>query len=83
MNNQNALIKIVENLNKNPVKNIIDKRMNEFECLGRKNSNEIFKELCFCLMTANFTAGKSIKIQDEINNGFLHLSEKKISKKTF
>jgi len=81
MNNSDSLIKIVKNLKKSSVKEIIDKRMSEFECLERKNSNEIFKELCFCLMTANFSAEKSIKIQDKINNGFLYLSEEKLAKK--
>ena len=77
----NKLIKIVKNLKKSPIKKVVDKRIKEFEKLGRKNSNELFKELCFCIMTANFNAEKSIKIQNEINNNFLSLSENKLSKK--
>jgi len=55
--------------------------MKEFEELGNKNSNEIFKELCFCFMTANFSAQGGIKIQNEINDGFLHLPEEKLAKR--
>jgi len=81
MNDLNDLVKIVENLKKSPIKDIIDKRMNEFEELGKENSNEIFKELCFCFLTANFSAERGMDIQDKINNGFLHLTEEDLAKK--
>jgi|TARA_B100001971_G_C18156987_1_gene519132 N-glycosylase/DNA lyase len=77
----NKLIKIVENLKKSSVKEIVNKRMNEFEKLGKKDSNEIFKELCFCLLTANFSAEGGIRIQNEINDNFLFLSKIKLAKK--
>jgi len=77
----NELVKIVNKLKNSDIKNVIDKKMLEFENLGKKNSNEIFKELCFCFMTANFSAQGGIKIQNEINDGFLHLSEEELAKK--
>ncbi|RLJ01430.1 MAG: N-glycosylase, partial [Candidatus Aenigmatarchaeota archaeon] len=40
----------------------------------------IFKELCFCILTANFNAERSIKIQEEIGDGFLRMTEKQIAK---
>ena len=55
--------------------------MKEFENLGKKESNELFKELCFCFMTANFSAHGGIKIQNEIQDGFLTFSEKKLAKR--
>jgi len=76
-----TLIKIIENLKSSEIKQIIDSRMSEFEELGKKSSNEIFKELCFCFMTANFSAQGGIKIQDEIGEGFLHLSEEDLAKR--
>ncbi|MEX0920946.1 MAG: N-glycosylase/DNA lyase [Candidatus Pacearchaeota archaeon] len=75
------VIAIVEKHKNSPVKETIDSKMVEFEDLGKKNSNEIFKELCFCFMTANFSAHGGIKIQNEIGDGFLHLSEKELAKK--
>ena len=81
MNDLNDLVKIVENLKKSPIKDIIDNRMNEFEVLGKENSNEIFKEICFCFLTANFSAERGMNIQDKINNGFLHLTEEELAKK--
>ncbi|MEK6895619.1 MAG: N-glycosylase/DNA lyase [Nanoarchaeota archaeon] len=73
------LISIVNNLKDGPLKTIVDKRMSEFSELGRKNSNEIFKELCFCFMTANFQAQKSIQIQKSIEDGFLNWPEDKLA----
>mgnify|MGYP001588834957 FL=1 len=55
--------------------------MLEFSELGKKSSNEIFKELCFCLMTANFNAEGGIKIQNAVGDGFLHLSKEKLAQK--
>jgi N-glycosylase/DNA lyase len=75
------LIQKINLLKSSDIKSTIDSRMNDFENLGLKNSNEIFKELCFCLMTANFSAHGGIKIQNEINNGFLTLSEDELAKK--
>lgn len=55
--------------------------MFEFSELGKKSSNEIFKELCFCLLTANFSAQGGIKIQNEIGDGFIQLSLEDLAKK--
>ncbi len=76
-----TLIKIIENLKNSPIKQIIDSRMKEFSELGKKSSNEIFKELCFCLLTANFSAHGGIKIQDAVGDGFLILPEDELAKK--
>ncbi len=75
------LVKLVEQLKTSEIKNVIDSRMMEFEELGKKQSNEIFKELCFCFLTANFSAAGGIKIQKEIDDGFLQLNEEELSKK--
>ncbi len=75
------LIHEIEKLKHSEIKKIIDSRIKEFEELGRKGNNEIFKELCFCLLTANFNAFGGIKIQNEIDNGFFDLSENELAKK--
>ena len=74
-----SLIELVNNLKESNVKNIIGERMKEFEELGKQSDNEIFKELCFCFLTANFNAKGGIRIQKEINDGFLHLSQNNLS----
>ena len=75
------IIDLVSDLKNSPIKSVIDSRMKEFSDLGEKNDNEIFKELCFCLMTANFSAEGGIKIQNAIGDGFLHLSQEELAQK--
>ena len=75
------LIKTIENLKNSEIKKIINSRAKEFSELGKSSINEIFKELCFCLLTANFSAHGGIKIQKEIGDGFLTLSEIDLAKK--
>lgn len=60
---------------------MISARVKEFKKLGKKSSREIFKELCFCLLTANYSAEGGIRIQKKIGNGFLRLDEKALAKK--
>lgn len=75
------LIAAIEDLKSSDVKKIVDSRMKEFEAVGKKSADEIFSELCFCIMTANFNAEKSIKIQNELKNGFWLLPENELVEK--
>ena len=63
------------------MKKLVDARLSEFRELGNGSSNEIFKELCFCILTANFNAEKSMKIQMKIGDGFLILPESLLASK--
>jgi N-glycosylase/DNA lyase len=71
----------IEKLKKSEVKNLIDKRMSEFKRVGEKPINEIFKELSFCILCANFNAERAIRIQEEVGDGFLTLSKSQLTKK--
>lgn len=74
----NELVKQVEALKKGPVKGLVDARMAQFKALGSNSSEERFKELCFCTLTANFDAAKSIRVQERVCDGFLRLAPKKL-----
>ena len=76
-----SLLNEIDALKKSDLKVIIEKRLQEFKDLGRKNSNEIFKELCFCILTANCAAEKCIEVQSEVNNDFLTLKQEALAKK--
>ncbi len=56
-------------------------RMAEFKARGMQQSGELFKELCFCLLTANYSAEGGMKMQDAIGDGFLNLSERALASK--
>jgi len=83
------LINSILSLKNGNIRKSVDRRIREFSAfggpasgwknLGKKSDNEIFKELCFCLLTANFNAERAIKIQNEIGDGFLNLPEKQLA----
>lgn len=55
--------------------------MKEFESVRKFGKERIFSELCFCILTANFNAERSISIQNKIGEGFLTMSKKDLAKK--
>lgn len=71
-----ALIDRIENLKNTKVKRLIDTRLKEF-----KSNNGVFSELCFCILTANFNAEKTIRIQNDIGKYFSTLSESELTEK--
>ncbi len=72
------LIKKINKLKQDDISKVIDARMREFESV--KHPDDIFSELCFCLMTANFQAKKSWEIQKELGEGFQTLTQKQLAK---
>ncbi|MBU0762387.1 MAG: N-glycosylase/DNA lyase [Candidatus Altiarchaeota archaeon] len=76
-----ALVSEVERLECGPAGKVVRKRMLEFKKAGEGRSNEIFRELCFCLLTANYNAEKAIKIQENVGGGFLSLPERALARK--
>ncbi len=75
------LIAIVNKHRNSEIEKVIRQRVNEFSSFQNKSSSEIFKELCFCLLTANFSAQGGIKIQNAIGDGFFSLSEEELAEK--
>ncbi len=75
------LMDTLENLKKSEIKRVIETRIHEFEKIKVLPIDEIFKELCFCIMTANCGAEKCIEVHEGIHNGFLNLSKEKLTDK--
>jgi len=75
------LISDINQLKESYVANIIRNKIREFESLRTSSPNNIFKELCFCILTANYNAKKAIKIQKAVNEQFLYLDEKSLALK--
>ncbi|MFX1450902.1 MAG: N-glycosylase/DNA lyase [Promethearchaeota archaeon] len=75
------LLESIQKLKQSDIKEIIDSRIKDFQQIGVKNSNEIFKELCFCIMTANCSAEMCMRVQNEVDDGFLTLMETDLAKR--
>ena len=75
------LIDKIESLKKGEIGKLVNDRIKEFKDIDKKSTNELFNEMCFCILTANFNAEKSIKIQNEIGECFSNDSEEDLAKK--
>lgn len=75
------LINTIDSIRKSGMKSVIDKRILEFREKGRKGKEEIFNELCFCILTANSAAERCIDVQCKMGNGFSKLPENMLQQK--
>ncbi|MBW3011401.1 N-glycosylase/DNA lyase [Candidatus Woesearchaeota archaeon] len=73
------LLASIEDLKKTSIKEVIITRTRSFKNI--RTEKAIFKELCFCLLTANYSAEGGIRIQKEIGDGFITLPEAKLAQK--
>ena len=64
----NSVTKLIENLKQSEISKIVNQKQKEFKELGKRRINDIFNELCFCILTANFSAEGGIKIQNSIKD---------------
>ena len=76
-----TLVRNIKKLRKSDVKKLIDSQMRALRKIGRGSDDDVFKELCFCILTANYNAVGGLKIQDAVGDGFLTLSESRLAKK--
>jgi len=75
------LLKDLEKVMSNPkVRNLVETRIREFKAMKSRNPKEIFKELVFCILTANFNALRSMKIVEELGDKLLTLSCSELAK---
>jgi len=67
-----TILSSINSLKNSETKNVIDSRINEFSKFKSKTCIDIFNELCFCLLTANYSAEGAIRIQKEIGKDLFH-----------
>jgi len=77
---ETELIREIQKLKRSPVSRTVKKRMEQFQKAAKSNK-DIFSELCFCILTANYTAEGGIRIQKELGHSFHKLSEKQLASK--
>ena len=77
----NTLFQDIHKLKNNTVHHRINKRIQEFKSVDLHSSDDLFKELCFCLLTANFSAERAISIHAQLHDSFCTDSKETIAKK--
>ncbi|MCS7138993.1 MAG: N-glycosylase/DNA lyase [Crenarchaeota archaeon] len=62
------------------VKDIVLRRIKSFE-ETRKSRDKTFSELCFCILTANYSAKGGLRIQEECEKDFFSFDETNLAEK--
>ena len=75
------LIKTINKLKKSEITNTINTRIKEFAAFNEESIQKIFREMCFCIMTANCGAEKCIEIHDRMEDDFLILDRIQLAEK--
>ena len=80
MSTRENLIEIIDELQSTPVGQTIQGRLEEFREKRALPNDDVFSELCFCILTANFSAKRAIDIQSQLTTCFLHDSQTEITR---
>ncbi len=70
-----SIINKITSLKESSIADIIKGRVESFKQVNKNSEEDVFSELCFCILTANFSAKGGIKIQNALKNRFLNISE--------
>ena len=60
---------------------LVQTRLNEFKNNINKNDNELFVELCFCIIVANNSIENALRAYNSIGLDFLKLNEQELKEK--
>ena len=77
----NELLTNIQKLKHSRIQLKIQKRIQDFKNVNTLSAEELFQELCFCILTANFNAERSIHIHKQIHNCFCTDTKEMLSKK--
>jgi len=75
------LAREIRRLRGGDVGRMVKARLAEFRRCGRGGSRILFKEMCFCILTANYTAERAMAIQEAVGGGFVTLTERRLADK--
>ncbi|MFH1697057.1 MAG: N-glycosylase/DNA lyase [Candidatus Diapherotrites archaeon] len=77
-----SLVRVVERHKKDKkTAQLVNARMREFRAFRTAPNSKLFSELCFCLLTANYSAEGGIKIQCALGDDFSSASRAQLAKK--
>jgi N-glycosylase/DNA lyase len=73
-----SLLEKLESLRGSSCESQIESRISQFRKTGSDSELKIFEELCFCVLTANYSAKGGISIQNKVGEGFLYMEEEEL-----
>jgi len=62
------------------IRRLVEDRLSSFKKVGRGPPKDLFKELVFCILAANFTASGSMKIVEMLGDRLLELDPKSLER---
>ncbi|MEM2377396.1 MAG: N-glycosylase/DNA lyase [Candidatus Korarchaeum sp.] len=75
------LLDEINKLKSSQVRDIVKRRMKEFEELRNGSNEDLFRELVFCLLTANFSAEGALRILRSLGDGIFTLTERELAER--
>ena len=72
------LLQDVKRVVESGVRRIVERRISEFKKTGRMGDEAWFKEMCFCILTANYSALRALRIWSIIGEGFITWPEERL-----
>ena len=77
----NELLTSIQKLKHGGIQTKIQQRIQEFKNVNTNSVEELFQELCFCILTANFNAERTILIHQRLRECFCTTPKEALSKK--
>jgi N-glycosylase/DNA lyase len=77
----NDLLSTINNLKHSSTQTMIQQRIQEFKTIDTHSAEDLFQELCFCILTANFNAERSIHIHAQLSDSFCTDTKETLAKK--
>ncbi len=68
----------IDQLTHSSLSHQIDERINDFKKIGKSGKDILFSELCFCILTANFSAVRGIEIQKNLSTDVVCLPQEEL-----
>lgn len=75
------LIRTIQRLTHSAVRTTVQQRIQQFTAIDKNSPDELYKELCYCILTANFSAERSMHIHSNLKDCFSTDTKETLSKK--
>lgn len=77
----NDLCSTIIDLKHSDIHRKIDQRIKEFKTIDTHSAEQLFTELCFCILTANFDSERTIHIHGQLRSCFCNETKESLARK--